>query len=102
MESNGNKQSEGICVAIRMRPLNEREVNSGQEKIFKCQTDRNAVCQTYRDSDQPVEGQVYHYDKVFDESSSTDDVYSYIGSNLVKGVMSGMNATIFACKLQED
>ena len=87
---------EGICVGIRMRPLNEREISNGQDKIFRCINDRNAISQV-KDS-QLVEGQTYHYDKVFDERSSTVEVYSHIGRDIVQGVMNGINGTIFACK----
>jgi hypothetical protein len=77
-----------------MRPLNEREKNSGQDKIF--QVDRNTVSQIYHG--QPVENQVYNYDKVFDESASTREVYSHIAKDIVTGVLNGINGTIFACK----
>lgn len=79
-----------------MRPLNEREIMSGQQKAFSCINANNAVAQM-RDG-APVEGQIYYYDKVFDENATTVDVYSYIGRNLVQGVMNGINGTIFACK----
>lgn len=80
-----------------MRPLNEREKNSGQDKIF--QVDRNTVSQIYHG--QPVENQVYSYDKVFDESASTREVYSHIAKDIVSGVLSGINGTIFACKITD-
>eukprot|EP01042_Synura_sphagnicola_P009343 gene9343-11995_t len=86
--------SEGICVGIRMRPLNDRELTSGQQKLFQCVPSTNAVAQM-RDN-APVDGQVYYFDKVFDERSSTGDVYAHIGKNIVQGVMNGINGTIFA------
>jgi len=89
--------SEGIVVGIRMRPLNDKEVAAGQEKIFKVMGLYNAVSQLTRDG-HPVDGQMYYYDKVFDERSSTGDVYSQIGKDIVKGVVAGINGTIFACE----
>lgn len=89
-------ESEGIFVAIRIRPMNEREMNSGHGRLFKCLTNYNAVAQIK--NNEPVEGQTYYYDKVFDESSSTMNVYDHIGKNIINGVMSGINGTIFACK----
>lgn len=91
-----SKNTEGIKVAIRMRPLNEREANSGQEKIFRCLTQYNAVSQV-KDG-QPLEGMTSYFDKVFDESAHNCDVYSYIGKEIVQGVMAGINGTVFACK----
>jgi hypothetical protein len=88
-------ESEGIRVSIRMRPLNERELSSGQIPIFRCLTDHNAV--TQMKDGVPVEGQVYQYDKVFDELGTTENVYGYAAQDIVKGVASGINGTIFAC-----
>lgn len=91
-----NTKGEGICVAIRMRPLNDKEISTGQEQIFKCNSDNNSICQC-RDSN-PVDGQTFFFDQVFNEKSTTTDVYSHVGKDIVKGVMSGINGTIFACK----
>lgn len=88
--------SEGIKVSIRMRPLNEREISSGQFPIFRCLTDHNAV--TQMKDNVPLEGQIFHFDKVFDENGTTDNVYSYAASDIVKGVANGINGTVFACK----
>ena len=89
-------KTEGIRVAIRVRPLNEREITSGQASIFRCVTQHNAITQLNRDGTS-VEGQFYQYDKVFDEVATTQEVYGYIGSDIVAGVTQGINGTIFAC-----
>jgi hypothetical protein len=55
----------GICVAIRIRPLNEREISGGQEAVFGCMSLTNSVVQL-------KEGQTidsYYYDKDFDPQS---------------------------------
>lgn len=88
--------SEGICVAIRMRPLNDRELLGGQEAIFRCASKDNRVTQIK--DNQIVEGQTYYYDKVFDEHATTAEVYTDVGRNAVKNVAAGINGTIFACK----
>ena len=91
MENSG----EGICVAIRMRPLNERELNGGQSSVFRVK--QNSVEQLSKEGT-PVEGQNYNYDKVFAENHGNADVYDGIGRDVVKGVVKGINGTIFACK----
>ena len=50
---NANGNSEKICVAIRMRPLNEREKNSGQEACFRVHSDQNSIVQ--------LRGKYIHY-----------------------------------------
>jgi hypothetical protein len=97
MEVSNAPGVEGILVGIRMRPLNDKEVAAGQDKAFKCMNTYNAVTQLTKDG-HPVEGQMYYYDKVFDERSNTGDVYSHIGKDVVKGVVNGINGTIFACE----
>ena len=82
-------------MGIRMRPLNDRELGEGLKPAFRCQSNQNAVHQL-RD-DQSVDAQ-FHFDKVFDESAETIDVYNNIGKDMVKGVMKGINGTIFACE----
>ena len=84
-------------MGIRMRPLNEREILSGQQSIFRCLPNSNTITQVNKDA-VPVDGQCYNYNKVFDESSSTEAVYEYTGKNIVAGVANGINGTVFACK----
>lgn len=88
--------SEGICVAIRMRPLNERENSGGQEAAYRCTARDNKISQL-KDG-QVMDGQTYFYDRVFDESATTAEVYTHIGRDAVKNVAAGINGTIFACK----
>lgn len=92
---------EEISVSIRMRPMNERETSNGLEKIFHCQEEVNAVQQIQYSKGgeiQPVEGQTYYFDKVFDCNSTTTEVYNGVAKDIVKGVVKGINGTIFACK----
>jgi len=88
------QQAEGICVAIRMRPLNERELTGGQQAVFQCLPGQNAVAQLKEG--QPLEGQTYYYDKVFNGQATTAEVYTHIARNAVKNVVNGINGTIFA------
>jgi hypothetical protein len=39
--------SEGIFVAIRMRPLNEREVHSGQQSVYRCSTKVSSIVNSF-------------------------------------------------------
>jgi hypothetical protein len=91
--SDMSAQGEGICVGIRMRPLNERERNGKQSKVF--QVDRNSVSQIL------TNGQIIetsYFDKVFDEDANNDAVYAHTAKGIVAGVLKGINGTIFACK----
>eukprot|EP01038_Epipyxis_sp_PR26KG_P017583 gene17583-24419_t len=88
------QESEGICVGIRMRPMNDRE--NGQRKAFACvENNPNAIVQLKVDGT-PADGSMFYYDKVFQETSNTTDVYASIAKDLVCGVTNGINGTIFA------
>ena len=93
MESSTTPQ-EGIKVAIRVRPLNDREVRDGQGTIYQCQTTTNSIAQI----NQSADVQPYFYDKVFDEKATTIDLHDYVAKDIVSDVVRGINGTIFACK----
>lgn len=90
------QNSEGIYVAIRMRPLNDREKSNGEEVVFGC-TSNNSISQVK--DNHLVENQTYSYDKVFDGSATTAEVYTHVGKDAVRNVAAGINGTIFACKV---
>ena len=96
-QSNG---SEGICVGVRMRPLNQKEIKEGSGKFYECQNSTNTISPVSQFMHgQPSENvQTFTYDKVFDEFATTADVYSHMGQKIVAGVVSGINGTIFACE----
>jgi hypothetical protein len=91
MESHG----EGICVGVRMRPLNNREIRDNLASAYKCQN--STIYQCSRDG-QIVDSQGYTYDRVFNEESTTADVYNQVCQGIVQGVVNGINGTIFACE----
>ena len=89
------QEKEGICVAIRMRGLNDRELRAGCSPIFKCLPGDRVALLSEKDGN-PVERDTYQYDKVFDSGANTEQVYGHAGKRLVEGVVTGINATIFA------
>ena len=122
---NANGNSEKICVAIRMRPLNEREKNSGQEACFRVHSDQNSIVQLRGKyihyitfmfiflvrgeriakntllSTELLDGiemneHRHYYDRAFDPEDSTDKVYEHCCQDLVAGVVKGISGTIFA------
>jgi len=90
-----NSDYQSINVAIRIRPLNDREKSEGQEERFMSLEGKNMVVQTGEDGE-PLSSQAYTYHHVFDKSQNTEDVYNCVGSDLVEGVVNGINGTVFA------
>eukprot|EP01041_Mallomonas_annulata_P009422 gene9422-19564_t len=84
-----------ICMAVKVRPLTNTEVNSGEVAVFQCQQVTNSITQQAKDG-QPIEGQYYQYDKIFGYKSRVGEIYPYIARDIVKGALHGDNGAIFA------
>ncbi|CAM9503144.1 unnamed protein product, partial [Phaeothamnion confervicola] len=92
-------EEKGTMVAIRMRPLNERERSQGQNKVWRCLPAYNSVTQTTPDGNPLPDAKgstFFTYDKIFDEGCSTDVLYAACARELVQSVVRGLNGTIFA------
>eukprot|EP00762_Andalucia_godoyi_P003627 ANDGO_00634.mRNA.1 Kinesin-like protein 6 len=98
-----------IMVAVRSRPLTEKErmLATSQRARYKMpvilRIQDAMVFLLDPDSGVAFDGaerarkeRVYTFDKVFDEYSSNDDVYSQTTKPLIDGVLDGYNATCFA------
>ena len=89
-----------FIVAIRMRPLNEKE--TGREdagRVWKV-SKKNWVAQmtlTGKPLDERVRGRnFFEFDKTFGEKSTTREVYSEVAQEITNKVVEGINGTIFA------
>ncbi|KFO34548.1 Kinesin-1 heavy chain [Fukomys damarensis] len=75
-----------IKVMCRFRPLNESEVNRGDKYVAKFQGDDTVV----------IASKPYAFDRVFQSSTSQEQVYNDCAKKIVKDVLEGYNGTIFA------
>lgn len=83
--------TEGILVAVRARPLNEREKKYAENgKGWLIDADMNTVRQD-KDGQQP-----YTFDRVFGEDTKCESVYASVGRPVVKACLDGINGTVFA------
>ena len=94
----GQPPQEGICVAIRARPMNARERLSGQKSLWRCLPAHASITLTGPDGnplpDRNPGFTFFTYDKVFPEGSSTEQVYQAIGAPIVASVLEGFNGTV--------
>ena len=84
--------SENVQVVARCRPFSQKELDNGYYNCVKIDEKGNSV--TIKCEDGSLKE--FTYDAAFGESSTQDQVYEKTSINLVKQVMSGYNATIFA------
>uniref|UniRef100_A0A914DCI7 Kinesin-like protein n=1 Tax=Acrobeloides nanus TaxID=290746 RepID=A0A914DCI7_9BILA len=76
----------GIQVFCRVRPLNEIEKKNASAFVPKF-SGKDSIT---------IGGKTYVYDRVFDPSTSQEDVYMNAAYHIVQDVLTGYNGTIFA------
>eukprot|EP01083_Nonionella_stella_P006246 18166_1 len=81
--------SESVSVAIRVRPLTEREEKENSESVWVVDKERSSISQT---------GSPHSavYDHVFDGDDTNENVYKMVCKHVVTSAMEGINGTIFA------
>jgi len=87
---------ENIKVAVRMRPLNEREANFS--RAWRNLKSYNSVIQTTssgQSMDRLPGRTFFTFDKTFEEDSTTTEVYEWAVKNLVESVVKGRNGSLF-------
>lgn len=101
------KQDDGhVKVAVRCRPMSEKELSAGYEPIIEFESEQRIVVHDV--SEQPSDqlgtksgerrniSHVYNFDQVFDWESRQHDVYDQVCRPVVDSVLEGFNGTIFA------
>ncbi|KAK9287325.1 hypothetical protein L1049_015740 [Liquidambar formosana] len=83
------RSGDSISVTIRFRPLSEREFQRGDEIAW------------YADGDKIVRNEynpatAYAFDRVFGQSTGSQEVYEVAARPVVKAAMEGVNGTVFA------
>ncbi|KAG7503402.1 hypothetical protein JOB18_037891 [Solea senegalensis] len=76
----------GVRVMCRFRPLNEAEINRGDQYIPKFKDEDTVV----------ITGKPYAFDRVLPPNTSQEHVYDQCAKQIVKDVLGGYNGTIFA------
>lgn len=106
LKSKGVSQAT-LSVAVRARPLSKKERLAGARTITKTVDER---CMVVMDPDESRESRKskvvaggvrkrerrYVFDGAFDGEASNEEVYDGTAKPLVRGVLSGVNATVFA------
>ena len=95
MSTSFSTSTQGVTVAVRVRPLSDKEKGRGDVKVWKALREQACVSQTTTDG-KPVPNSAYTFDAAFDENVSTLDIYNSVASPIVKNVVEGINGTIFA------
>ncbi|TRY91016.1 hypothetical protein DNTS_023032 [Danionella cerebrum] len=84
-----------IKVMCRFRPLNSSEVTRGDKYIPSFQAQDSVVIGAANANDR-CPGKPYVFDRVFQSSTTQEQVYTACAQQIVKDVLGGYNGTIFA------
>ncbi|KAK6131245.1 hypothetical protein DH2020_035002 [Rehmannia glutinosa] len=90
-----NAHEEKIFVAVRLRPLNERELSKNDVSEWEC---INSTTILFKNTlqERTMLPTAYTFDRVFRSDASTKQVYEEAAKKIALSVLSGMNSTIFA------
>ncbi|EFN80436.1 osmotic avoidance abnormal protein 3 isoform X2 [Harpegnathos saltator] len=86
--------SESVKVAVRCRPMSNKELQQGCRNVVTI--DPLTKSCTLEGSAAAGSGKVYQFDAAFGSSSTTESVYENVGSMIVEAVLEGYNGTVFA------
>nr|XP_056722599.1 kinesin-like protein KIF19 [Euleptes europaea] len=91
-----------LVVALRIRPINETELEEGAGIIAHRVGDQMVVLMDPAEDPDDIlrahrsREKTFIFDMVFDPAASQKEVYVRTTKNLIEGVISGYNATVFA------
>lgn len=94
--------SDNVRVAIRCRPLSEKEISDGYESIVEFEADTKVIVRGVNDQagsrgeNQQSFSKVYEFSRVFDWNSSQEEVYDNSCRQIVDSVLQGYNGSIIA------
>ena len=92
MKSNKSK-SECVKVAIRVRPMNKKELEENSEICVDVDKENNTVSCT---NSKKHETKTFQFDFVYPMDSTQREVYDQVAFPIVDSIFQGYNGTVFA------
>ena len=89
MSARKGSQRTNVRVVVRIRPTNQKEIQSGG---VQCVKDGETNIEVFVDDG----SHAFNFDHVFGMESTQVQIFEYTAVPLVQDVLSGYNATIFA------
>ncbi|XP_076462729.1 kinesin-like protein KIF2A [Babylonia areolata] len=88
-----------ICVCVRKRPMNKKEVTRAEPDVLTVPNKENVIVHEPKlkvDLTKYLENQNFRFDYAFDENATNEMVYRYTAKPLVESIFDGGMATCFA------
>lgn len=93
-KSGDGDKSDNVHVAIRVRPLNARELACSNDFRFSWNIDSTTITQTL--NSKPIAANSYTFDNVFQPPADNAHIFQTVASDVVKSAVEGVNGVIFA------
>ena len=90
------EEIENVRVVVRVRPMNEKELEGRCQNIIDVDTLNNiiTICNPNATREEPLK--VFSFDAVFDSKATQVDIYNETARPIIDKVLQGYNGTIFA------
>ena len=92
--NNKTKDNDNVKVAVRCRPLNQRETQLKSKYVIDVDSTNNQM--VLKKPENMKLTKTFRFDYVYDEKSRQKEVYEDTAYPLVESVLEGYNGTIFA------
>ncbi|KAL9229188.1 hypothetical protein vseg_004681 [Gypsophila vaccaria] len=86
---------EKIFVSVRLRPLNEKEINSNDFADWECINNTTVIFKNCL-GERSMYPNAYNFDRVFGNDCSTKKVYEEAAKEVALSVLNGINSSVFA------
>lgn len=86
------KKDSNVSVGVRVRPLNEKEINGNMPVYFSTSSDGTTVQEM---DENGVVVKHWAYDHVFGPTCTNLEVFQTMGMKLVDGALEGYNTVMF-------
>ncbi|XP_006816493.1 kinesin-II 95 kDa subunit-like [Saccoglossus kowalevskii] len=90
------KGAECVKVVVRCRPINEKEIKDGHERVVDMDVKRGMITVRNIQAGNTQQPRNFTFDAVYDWNSKQVDLYDETFRVLVDSVLEGFNGTIFA------
>ncbi|PSC70283.1 Kinesin-related 11 [Micractinium conductrix] len=90
MTYDGAGEKNKVCVAVRFRPLSDKERSRGDHEVWECSGNAVGILE---DVGLKVK---FLYDHVFSPNTENREVYKTVASPIVQSALDGINGTVFA------
>ncbi|XP_060082890.1 kinesin-II 95 kDa subunit-like [Ylistrum balloti] len=91
-----SKKSESVRVVVRCRPMDQKEIKDGHERIVEMEVNRGVIMIKNPKGLSTEPPKDFTFDAVYDWDSKQTELYEETFRDLVQSVIEGFNGTIFA------